>query len=344
MAGRRGGAALETERRHGDLPAVVDTADDVLLRAANVGEEHLVELLGAVDLPYRPDLDSLLPHGHQQVRDPGVLGHVGVGPGQQEDVVGVLGLGGPDLLAVDDPLVSVELGPRLERGQVGAGIRLAETLAPGDLPLEDPRDELLLLLLGAPLQQRWPDERVAEEVGAQRRPCTRELLVEDYLLQEREAFASVLRRPAGADPAAAEELRRPLLVELLALLRRHGEVGITPRLGQVLRQPSLDHDAEFLRLRRVRQVHRRHAIPASEPVPSRGRRGSDIAWNGVRRHLAAVNLPARVVPRESAIAGGFGLGGRPNGTATPRREPRTAGAVCAGAGGSGRLCAHGGTN
>ena len=35
---------------------------------------------------------------------------VRVGAGEQEAVVGELGLGGPDLLAVDDPLVAVEHG------------------------------------------------------------------------------------------------------------------------------------------------------------------------------------------------------------------------------------------
>ena len=63
---------------------------------------------------------------------PGVLGRVGIGAGQQEDVVGELGLGGPHLLAVDDPLVAVELGPRLQRGQVAAGVGFGEPLAPGD--------------------------------------------------------------------------------------------------------------------------------------------------------------------------------------------------------------------
>ena len=66
-----------------------------------------------------------------------MLRGVGIGAGEQEDVVGVLRLGGPDLLPVDDPLVAVELGPGLERGEVAAGIRLGEPLAPGDGAVED---------------------------------------------------------------------------------------------------------------------------------------------------------------------------------------------------------------
>ena len=125
---------------------------------------------------------------------PACFGRVGVGAGQQEDVVGVLGLGRPHLLPVDHPLVAVELGPRLEAGQVRAGVGLAEALAPRDLALQDARDELLLLLLGAPLQDRRADQGVAEEVGAQRRAGPGELLVEHDLLQQAQALAAVLGR------------------------------------------------------------------------------------------------------------------------------------------------------
>ena len=45
----------------------------------------------------------------------------------------------PDLLAVDDPLVAVEHGLGAQVGQVGAGVGLAEALAPGDLAREDLR-------------------------------------------------------------------------------------------------------------------------------------------------------------------------------------------------------------
>ena len=186
--------ALEPERRHGDLPPVVDAADDVVLRAAHVGEEDLVELRRAVDLLDGPHLDARLLHRDEQVRDAGVLRRVGVGAGQQEDVVGVLRLGGPDLLAVDDPLVAVELGPGLEAGQVGAGVGLAEALAPGDLALEDARDELLLLLLGAPLQDGRADEGVTEEVAPQRGAGPGELLVQHDLLEQGEPLAAVLGR------------------------------------------------------------------------------------------------------------------------------------------------------
>ena len=62
-----------------------------------------------------------------------MLGHVGVGPGQQQAVVGDLRRGGPDLLAVDDEVRAIALGPGGQAGQVRSGARLAEPLAPGVL-------------------------------------------------------------------------------------------------------------------------------------------------------------------------------------------------------------------
>ena len=142
-----------------------------------------------------------------------MLGCVGIGAGQQEDVVGVVRLGGPHLLAVDDPLVAVELGPvfRLARSEPASG-----SLKPWHQeisPLRMPGMNCFLLLLGAPLQDRRAHQGVAEEVGPQRRPDPGELLVQHDLLEEGQALAAVLGGPAGADPTAGEELGRPLLVE-----------------------------------------------------------------------------------------------------------------------------------
>src|SRR6185312_13243037 len=122
-------------------------------------------------------------------------GRIRVGAGEQEAVVGVVAAGGPHLLAVDHPLVAVEYGRRLQRGQVGAAVRLAEALAPAHRAVEDARQELLLLLLGPPLQDGRADESVAEEVGAQWSLQPGELLGEDDALHRRQALAAVLLRP-----------------------------------------------------------------------------------------------------------------------------------------------------
>ena len=55
----------------------------------------------------RADLDALLVHVDAEVGDALVLGHVGVGAGDEHAEVGDLAAGGPHLLAGDDPLVAV---------------------------------------------------------------------------------------------------------------------------------------------------------------------------------------------------------------------------------------------
>ena len=263
VAGRGRRAALEPERGHRHLPAVVLAAHHVGPRAARVGEEDLVEVGAAVDLLDRAHLDARLLHGHEQIGDPGVLRGVGIGPCEQEDVVGELRLRRPDLLSVDHPLVAVELGPGLERGQVAACVRLGEPLAPRDAAVENARDEPLLLLLGPPLKDGRPDQGVAEEVGAQRCLRSRELLVEHDRLDEREALPAVLLRPRRADPAPFEELLRPLAVEGPALVAGHGETRRAPPFGEVVVEPLADLDSKRLGFGWVGEVHRLRHYPWS---------------------------------------------------------------------------------
>ena len=59
----------------------------------------------------RPRFDARLPHGQDEIGQAFVLGDLPVGAGYQHGEVGMVGAGVPDLLAVDDPLVAVELGP-----------------------------------------------------------------------------------------------------------------------------------------------------------------------------------------------------------------------------------------
>ena len=63
------GAALEDQGSHGDLPAAVHVADDVLGGGARVVEEDLAELRIAGHLDDGADLDALLIHRNEDVGD-----------------------------------------------------------------------------------------------------------------------------------------------------------------------------------------------------------------------------------------------------------------------------------
>ena len=67
-----------------------------------------------------------------------------VGAHQAEAPVGLVGVGGPDLLAVDQPVVALVLALGLQAGEVGAGAGLGIALAPADLAVHDLRQDALL--------------------------------------------------------------------------------------------------------------------------------------------------------------------------------------------------------
>ena len=164
---------------------------------------------------------------------------VGVGAAHHEDPVGDVAEAGPHLLAVDDPLVAVEHGRGLHVGEVGAGVGLAEPLAPVLVGAQDRREEALLLLVGAEHHQRRPEQLLAEEAGAARPAGAGVLLVEDHLLGER---ADRGRRTASATRCPPSHRRRARAP------RRGAPRARAPRRGRC-RCPA-------------RRTHRRGARPA----------------------------------------------------------------------------------
>ena len=133
-------------------PPVALAADQVVRGHGHVGEEHLVEVRLPGDLDQRPDLDAGLLHGDDEVAQPAVLGHVPVGAGDHQRVVGRGRARGPHLLPVDDPAVAVADRGGAHRGQVGARPGLAVEQAGGDPPGEQVADEVGLEPVSAVLQ------------------------------------------------------------------------------------------------------------------------------------------------------------------------------------------------
>ncbi len=126
-------------------PPPVHLPDEVAGGDAGVAEEHLAEALLPGHLPDGPHLYPLLADGAEEVADAPMLGGLGVGAGEEDAVVGAVCVAGPDLLAVHHPLVAVELGAGSERGEVRAGVGLAEELAPDLLaPQQRPKEALPL--------------------------------------------------------------------------------------------------------------------------------------------------------------------------------------------------------
>src|SRR5207302_3481434 len=92
---------------------------------------------------------------------------------------------------------------RLQARQVGARVRLRETLAPDHLAAQDGREMRRLLLLRPARDERRPGvvepDKERRDIGRAR---ARVLLAPDELLHERRAAAAVFARPRDAGPAA----------------------------------------------------------------------------------------------------------------------------------------------
>ena len=253
--------ALVHQRRDRHRPAVADPADDVGVGDPRLLDEDLVELALAGDLDQRLGLDPVLLHVHQEVGEALVLGGVGVGAGDEHAPLGVLGEGGPDLLAGDDPFVAVLDRARLQRGEVGARLRLGEALAPDLLAGEDRLQVALLLRVGAVGDHHRAAHRQAEHVGRARRFQARRLADEDRLLDHRRAAAAVLLRPGDPGPAGGVHLQLPLAAEGHHLLQARFRLGAR----MVLFDPGADLVAELLLGGREGQVHRPRSIAADWP-------------------------------------------------------------------------------
>jgi hypothetical protein len=151
-----------------------------------------------------------------------VLGHVHVGAGDEHAEIGDVAGRGPHLLAVHDPLVAVPDRLALQAGEVGAGARLAEELAPALLSRDDVADVGLLVLVGAVGGDGGCREQEAETArGAQRaelgdRGLHPHRVVTAEPSPER-VGGEVRRRPAGEaealPPLGDGEVGIPVLLE-----------------------------------------------------------------------------------------------------------------------------------
>src|SRR5437588_740743 len=253
-------AALVQQRRHGHLPALALLAEPIGHGYLDVVEEDLVELRLTGDLPQRSNLDAGRMHVDDQVRQPLVARRLRVAERDEDAEVGDVGERRPDLLPVDDVHVPAALGARACRGEVGAGARLREALAPDLLGGEDLRKMRLLLRVRAVGHDRRPGHPEPDHADVGGRLRARHLLVEDRLEAVGRAGAAVIRRPGQARVAGLVKLAAPLAAESVAVAI--GAASPAPSLvGQVRVEPVAQLGAKGGFLRRVAEIHETVSLP-----------------------------------------------------------------------------------
>ena len=213
------------ERVHGDLPAVAELAEQPLLRDHDAVEEQLAELGVAGDLRHRAHVDArrdcMSTISIEMPRCSGRFARAReyAAPARE------LAPGDPRLLAVEHEVVVVLDGARAQRGEVGAGVGLAEALAPDLLGGQDRGDVAAALLVGAEAQQRRSEHVEADDVHELRSARRGELLVDDDLLDGRPPAAAELRRPGAAHVSGLVAAGLPRAQGFDALVERPREVG-----------------------------------------------------------------------------------------------------------------------
>ena len=185
LSGRTEHDALVVELGGNQPPARVLLAHEHVGRNPDIVVVGRIGVVGAVgEDDGRPGVARILGIDDKD-RNPFVLSGFRVGPARQPDVVGVVAAGRPDLLAIDDVLVTMADCRGPQRGKVGAGLRLR--VADGEVHLagQDRRKELLLLQLGAIGLQCRADGLQGDR--GKRHFGTRRLIDEDLLLDRTKA-------------------------------------------------------------------------------------------------------------------------------------------------------------
>jgi hypothetical protein len=209
-----------------DRPALVHLSDPVGVGDGDVGQELLAELPVAVEHLDAVYLHPTLAQREHEDGEPPVLGHVPVRPGQAQAPVGPPRARGPDLRAVQDPLVAVAHGAGEHPRDVRATAGLGQQLHPELLPSKDRGDVAPLLLLGAELEDDFGAGRQGRHLEAHRELVAFECLVQRPLVRRCEPSSAVCTR--DADPAEPGFEESPLQLALM------GDVGELLLLRQLV--------------------------------------------------------------------------------------------------------------
>src|SRR5262249_30565205 len=198
--------------------------------------------------------------------------------GDQEPIVGIVRARGPDLLAVDDPVVALLLGAGTQARNVGAAGRLGEELAPDLLPRGELRQIAALVVLAAIGHHGRAEHALADLEGPGQFAVDALFLLPDHALDRRCATAAIFLRPVQASPAGFRLLLLPGLADLdhVVMLqadaaeRRFRELRLQfPR--RIGLDPFARDVAEFGFLRGVIEIHR---YILSAVIPGRAERAN----------------------------------------------------------------------
>ncbi len=218
------------------IPAAVFLANDLVLGHLHIREKRLAKRRNARDHPDRPRLDTRIVHINQQKRNALVLGRICVRTDQCKNPVGLVRIGGPDFLPVDQPVIALIGAFGLHRGQIGPRARLRITLTPADLATGDRWQIMQLLLMRPKVQQCWAQHPDAKALQRRPRVDPRHFLVKHLFLFAVQPRAAVFHWPCWHGVTLGSRPLQPVF------LRRRGKRPLRPApANRILGHASVPH-------------------------------------------------------------------------------------------------------
>ena len=120
-----------------DRPTCVDLTHHLTLFNSHVVQEGLAERRATGDQLDGFGADAWCGHIKQHQADAQLLLGIRVGTHQTEHPISLISVGSPDLLAINNKMITLINRTALQAGKIGAGARLAVTLTPTNLAAND---------------------------------------------------------------------------------------------------------------------------------------------------------------------------------------------------------------
>src|SRR6202158_5244739 len=180
----------------------------------DVGKVDLIELLHAIGLLDRPHFDARALHVEKEHRQALVLGHIGIGPRDQEAVVRVVRARSPDLLAVDDPVVAFLLRACAQARDIRSAGWFREQLAPDLFAGGEFWQIVAFVLLAAIGHHGRPAHALANLERLRQSAVYTFFLLPDHTLNRRGAAPAIFPLPVHTGPAGFGLLLLPGLADV----------------------------------------------------------------------------------------------------------------------------------
>ena len=174
-----------------------------------------------------------------------MLGCFRIGPGEQDHLVGKAPQRRPDLVPIDDPLVAIADGTRLQRGQITARRRLTETLTPDFVGTQNFRDITFFLRLGTIGQNHRPGPGQTDQIDQKGNSGASHLLAHDALVARRSSTAAIGSGPLDPDKTGIIDPGLPISQIRKLLVAIHKEHSLRQGKGRC-RRPVILHPGTHL--------------------------------------------------------------------------------------------------